>query len=155
MRRLILGSLLIGITFLAGCGSNSAPVSGRVTLNGKPLANARVTFQPQSGSETGGLGSSAITDQDGNYSLKFIGKDSEGAMVGKHRVTISSRSGPEEDDSGKTSNELVPEQYNTKSTLTFEVPSGGSKEANFDLKGEPEGPKGKKGANKGVPPGGS
>jgi hypothetical protein len=138
---------MMGFVGLAGCGGSSAPVSGRVTLNGKPLANARVTFQPQSGSDQGGLGSTAITDQNGNFSLKFVGKDTEGAMVGKHRVTISSRSGPEEDDSGKSIKEEVPAEYNTESKLTFDVPSGGTKDANFDLKGvaAPTGPKGKKG----------
>jgi hypothetical protein len=57
----------------SGCQDNIVPVSGEVTLNGKPLAGAVVTFQPV-GSQTGkspqpvATGSVGRTDALGYYS---------------------------------------------------------------------------------------
>src|SRR5207245_3866773 len=68
-----------------------APVSGRVTLNGKALANCEVMFQPvhTSGNYNPGPGSYGITDADGRFTLKLIGKESAGAVVGKHKVRFT------------------------------------------------------------------
>ena len=64
------------------------------------------------------------TDADGHYDLVFL-RDMLGAIVGKHRVRISTLS----EDCRK---ELVPACYNTKSTLEKEVVSGNN-EIDFDL----------------------
>ena len=65
-----------------------APVSGPSRLNGKPLANASVTFAPlaAAGTMEPGPSSAATTDADGRYTLTLIGKDGRGAVVGKHKV---------------------------------------------------------------------
>ena len=121
----------------AGCGGGShAPVSGKVTLDNKPLANAAITFQPvaSQGSEAAGLSSSAITDANGQFTLKCAdGK--AGAVVGKHRVSITTLAvGADDSDAGGKARELVPRRYNVETTLEFEVKSGGHSDANFDLK---------------------
>jgi hypothetical protein len=143
-------SWLLAIPLLAiGCSGDSfklVPVSGRVTKNGEPLANVRVVFQPI-GSENPGPGSAGTTDADGRYTLvvssqQFSGK---GAVVGRHRVTIGSilpgegdkPTDPEvgsPDGAPLAGKELIPPQYNQDSTLTFDVPPGGTDKADFDLK---------------------
>src|SRR5215470_13236777 len=85
----LLAALAVGAV---GCGNDQvAPVSGRVTLDGQPLANAAVTFQPvrTEGKGNPGPGSGGFTDADGRYTLKVTGTEARGAVVGKHKVTIS------------------------------------------------------------------
>lgn len=128
--------------FSAGCGGASfAPVSGKVTLNGKALPNATVVFQPEGGKEPG-PGSSGTTDAEGKYELKVSTDDKKpGAAVGKHSVSITAYSGdaggPESSapavGGGVLRKALLPEEYNAKTKLTFDVPAGGSTSANFDL----------------------
>src|SRR5208282_1635072 len=112
-----LGSaLLIALFLSAGCGGGPAvgKVHGTVTLDGKPLPKAVVTFIPVGG----GRQSSGFTDADGRYLLWFLG-DRMGARVGKHKVRIHT-SGTEE--TGRThEKERVPEKYNTETTLECEV----------------------------------
>lgn len=107
-----------------GCnkgGPQVAPVHGHVTLDGKPLANADITFQPV-GSERP---STARTDPEGKYQLMYKRGES-GALVGQHRVRIS------------VSHEVVPnppiiaKQFDTETTLTREVKPGDN-EYDFDV----------------------
>jgi hypothetical protein len=57
----------------AGCSGGGGreptlvPVSGTVTLDGKPLAGASVSFVPQAGTE--GAGAFGTTDAEGRYTL--------------------------------------------------------------------------------------
>src|SRR5262245_3726367 len=77
-----------------GCSASKfAPVSGKVTMNGKPLANATVAFNPipAEGSIESGPTSVGTTNQSGEFTLRATLKQT-GAMVGKHRVTISAMS---------------------------------------------------------------
>src|SRR5262249_27200888 len=79
------------LVFSLGCaGEKVVPVSGLITLDGKPLANAYVTFQPigRSGSPNPGPGSSGKTDAQGRYTLQVVGRPDKGAVVGTHRVQI-------------------------------------------------------------------
>jgi len=140
------GCSLLGLTFLLilGCGTSTklAPVSGTVTMNSKPLAGASVNFEPQSGDKKSleaPLNSTGKTNEKGEYSLETI-KGQPGAVVGKHKVYISLyKVQPGDGDQrmprgGWPQKDLVPLRYNEKSELTFEVPSGGTDKANFDLK---------------------
>jgi hypothetical protein len=134
--------LLMGCLALSclGCGGSArlAPVSGRVTLNGAPLPNAKVIFQPiPKGGIESGPASQGETNANGEYTLALIGKNKSGAVIGEHRVSISALQGTaptSADDNPKPRKDLVPEQYNgDKTTLKFEVPPSGSKEADFKL----------------------
>jgi hypothetical protein len=114
-----------------GCGSdNVAPVSGRVTLDGEPAANVRVTFQPLGSAENQnpGPGSFGITDTDGRYHLTVIGRKRPGAIVGKHRVSLKSSNAPPKPA------KVIPKEYNAESTLEFDVPKEGTKTADFAVK---------------------
>jgi hypothetical protein len=109
-----------------------------VTLNGQPLANALVTFQPMAkgGNVAPGLGSTGTTNANGEYQLRVVGNGPRGAEVGPHRVTISALEGPPIDptkDVTPPQRERVPRRYNADSTLTCEVPPKGNTQADFTL----------------------
>ena len=137
---------LIGAALLAawGCGGSQkfANVSGKVTLNGKPLANAMVAFQPfpPPGSIDAGEASVGKTNENGEFTLSTL-KGSKGAQVGKHHVLISSQftKAPEDDSrpprGGFPQDDLVPKRYGMgeKDEITFDVPSGGTDKAIFTL----------------------
>lgn len=126
-----------------GCGGPKySPVSGKITMDGNPLPNASVTFQPMSSGDNPnpGVGSAAKTDENGNFTLKISGTEDLGAVVGKHRVEINAFDRVKEIDptsdkwEKKLPKNLVPPKYNNQSTIEFEVPSGGTNNAVFDLK---------------------
>jgi hypothetical protein len=82
----------VALALVAGCGqSGLAPVKGRVTFNGKPVGEASVTFSPVPASaddtEPGKPGT-GFTAADGTFVLSTY-KSCDGALVGKHHVTVS------------------------------------------------------------------
>jgi len=124
---------------VAGCGKpgdypDLIPVSGTVTMDGQPLAGARVSFVPD-----GARPSSGTTDASGRYELQYTGEYA-GAVVGKHRVSISKTApdpnytpGPEEEDDEPGQVETIPKQYRgIDSELTAEVKAGANT-LDFDL----------------------
>jgi hypothetical protein len=132
-RELLWACLLSGLGLFAftGCGGNSeglAPVSGTVTLDGAPLADAEVIFRPQSGRPSFGK-----TDAGGNYQLRYSA-DKLGALLGRHSVTISTAGDQPDDEDAPTGREKVPAEYNSRSTLNAEVTAGLKDPINFDLK---------------------
>ncbi len=73
----------------AGCGSDLAVVTGRITLDGKPLqadgdVNGTVSFQPASGQGTVGYG---FIDEDGSYQVASGSKS--GLAPGEYVVTCT------------------------------------------------------------------
>lgn len=123
---------------LAGCGGGPkyAPVSGSVFLDGKPLAGAVVIFQPIGADprDTGGVGSVGLTDAAGAFTLKVVGEDRPGALVGTHQVRISTMTSPPNagDEAIKTP-ERVPRKYHREALPTFEVKPEGHTDARFEL----------------------
>jgi hypothetical protein len=134
-------SLLLLLFALAGCRDSAriAHVSGRVMLNGKPLANAAVMFQPigSDNNTNPGPGSAGTTDADGRYTLHMVGKNTRGAVVDKHQVRIAMmEKGDSSDDSPKPPNPLQARFYRN-SPLECDVPEGGTDTADFNLLLEP------------------
>jgi hypothetical protein len=120
-----------------GCGGGRdlGTVSGKVTLDNQPLADARVNFQPISEARNAGVGSFGRTDANGEYSLTLIDQTAQGAIVGKHRVMIravTAGQGNRADDRAPAGKDRVPPEYNINSTLTFVVQPGDNT-ANWDL----------------------
>jgi hypothetical protein len=113
-------SLLVLVLVLGCGGSKQASVSGTVTLDGQPLTNAVVNFQPTGTDLNPGPGSYGRTNDKGEYTLEVAGGGS-GAVLGWHKVTI--RPG------GQVT---IPAKYNSKTELKFEVKSGDNI-ANFPL----------------------
>jgi hypothetical protein len=130
------------LTFLfTGCGGSprTVPVSGRVTLNGQPLANATVMFVPVTDETVKNPPPSSVglTDSDGRYSL-MLNTDSKvkGAVVGKHKVMITlgaPQQGGSSADTKRTFQKQLPQRYNRKTELACEVPTNGRDDANFPL----------------------
>jgi hypothetical protein len=156
--RLVFGLLLCCALVLAvGCNSGPkfAPVSGKVTMNGKPLAGAFVSFQPittDGSAKAPAPGSSGKTNANGEYTLK-VSTGEDGAWVGRHKVMIEAHSEQVESDArpprgGWPLVNKVPPQYNTESTVTFDVPPEGTNQANFEIQSAPPSP------GKGNAPGG-
>jgi hypothetical protein len=136
IRRSILTLFPFVTALLAGCGSDkTAPVSGRITVNGNPLANASVTFAPIGGKDNQepGPSSAAITDADGRYSLRLIGQEGRGAMIGKHKVRIALQEELDTTTDEPVKLKQLPLHYNGQTKLEFDVPAGGTESANFDL----------------------
>jgi hypothetical protein len=79
--------VIVGISVLIGCGPSrpeTVPVSGSVTLDGKPVENASVAFFPVDG----GLPARGMTDASGKFTLMtFVAGD--GALPGNHRVSVT------------------------------------------------------------------
>src|SRR5688572_20954811 len=86
-----LAAVTIGLVFLPGCGGPAmAPVKGRVTCNGKPVAEAAITFSPipeSAADREPGKPGTGFTDADGTFSLSTF-KNYDGALVAKHKVTV-------------------------------------------------------------------
>ena len=122
---------------LAGCGGPEHPevgrVSGVVTLDGQPLAEATVMFQP-----TNGRASIATTDSAGKYSLIYL-DGVPGAKLGAHTVIIRTEI-PGEDGQPPIAKEKLPKKYHENTELTAEVKRG-SNTFNFELKGQAGGAK--------------
>ena len=121
-------STALAICLIAGCSQSTAPqliaVSGVVSLDGKPLPNATVMFQPESGRP-----SLATTDHSGRYQLLYT-RSVPGAIPGKHIVNIRTRA---EDESGReVTKEFLPPRYHDQTELTADV-SKENKVINFDL----------------------
>jgi hypothetical protein len=136
--RWLLSSALV---FALGCGGvKFAPVSGRVTLNGEPLVNAVVSFQPvkaEGAAQAPAPESTGKTDKNGEFTLAAA-DGRKGAWVGKHRVAISRVETVEGDDrarrGGPPQGESIPARYNKDSKEEFDVLGGGTDQANFELK---------------------
>ena len=121
-RWVIVGLTMWGLS-CGGCGGDRpqlGEVTGRVTLDGRPLAEARVTFCPAEG--TAGRESVGFTDAEGNYTLVYI-RDIPGASVGRHTVRVSRE---------VNGAERVPQRYNIRSELNYEVVAG-AQEINLEL----------------------
>jgi hypothetical protein len=130
--------LVIGAFCLAGCGGPEHPdvgrVSGVVTLDGQPLAEATVMFQP-----TQGRASIATTDSAGKYSLTYL-DGVPGAILGAHTVIIRTEI-PGEDGQPPIAKEKLPKRYHDQTELTADVKPGSN---TFDFPLTSQGGGGKK-----------
>jgi hypothetical protein len=147
MRLLAAGGLLAAVVGCSG-GPKYAPVSGVVMLDGKPYPKAVVSFQPVAteGNPNPGRGSSAYTDENGRFVL-MGDNDVDGAVVGKHLVRIMTRGndvvgqspegGSPDETPLKREVDPIPPEWNALSKKHFDVPSGGTDQANFDIVSRP------------------
>ena len=124
----VLFAVLLNV--IAGCNRSpaTARVTGTITFDGKPLANAGVEFLPEDGSRSSFGG----TDANGKYELKFSAS-AIGAMPGKHKVVIRTAASEPDPENPNAAKEKLPARYNTNSELTAEL-KGGSNVVDFDLK---------------------
>ncbi len=134
---ILLGSMTI---LMIGCGKKFplVPVSGTVTIKGKPLADHQIGFVAAD-PMAAGLGATGITDAQGRYTMtSTTGK--AGCPAGLCQVYIQWNL-PEsvKEDMAKSTKpipihvpvELPPNASN--GSLTFDVPATGTQSANIDL----------------------
>lgn len=136
-RRLAWVAVCLGAPLLAvGCGGGESyqPVTGRITLDGQPLADADISFMPEGDK---GIPSFGRTDEGGVYVLRQTQKLS-GAPVGEYRVRIStySEGRNDPDDPQPKIPERVPAKYNLKSELMRQI-GPGENHFDFDLQSQP------------------
>jgi len=86
---LVLAVLMIVVT---GCSKvkriKTEMVTGTVTMEGAPVADAVVSFTPEKGAD--GLAACGRTDAKGVYTLSTVqGYENQGTLPGKYIVTIS------------------------------------------------------------------
>ena len=130
---------LLGLTLCLhiGCGNagySLVPVAGTVSSDGRPLANAQVTFSPAGGQK--GPASVATTDAQGHYSLVTLDNDTSGAVAGLHRVSITTARASGADERATISRERVPPKYRNGS-FQLEVPEEGTDTANVEVLTKP------------------
>ena len=123
--------MLVGFS-IAGCGTSDGrlPVSGTITLKGQPVTEGTINFQSEDGATmSGGL------IKDGKYEVPAV----KGLPPGKYIVRISAAKPgsavdePVPGESGPPAEELVPPEFNSNSTLTFEAKEGTENQFNFDV----------------------
>lgn len=141
------GAILCLVTAI-GCGPSIppiVPVSGRITVGGKPLPNVEVKFIPMQTGLDGNTIASGVTDADGKYSVRLPGSDKDGACACETKVTITEGPIPDEVRNGEDSqmaateflrnlaNRPIPTAYNrvADTPLTIVVEAG--KTYDFDL----------------------
>ncbi len=128
--------LLIGLGLIAGCGHGPefqrAIVSGRVSYQGRPVADGTIRFVPVKGTK----GPAAIARiEDGDYTVTLH----EGVPVGTHRVEIEAfrpvapPAVPHPRDR-QAKQQYLPRQYNRESTLEVTIDGEGKQTYDFDLK---------------------
>ncbi|NQV27197.1 MAG: hypothetical protein HQ518_22850 [Rhodopirellula sp.] len=119
--------------FVAGCGGSEGPAlvpaSGKVLLDGEPVAGALVRFVPGSGPSSG-----CDTNDQGEFTLIGPG-NRPGSIVGTHTVTVGCAYNPGQGSSADGSTEApaegagckVPLKYSDVSTsgVTVDVPDEG------------------------------
>ncbi len=116
--------VLIILSSATGCnlGNSDMPdlgrVTGKVTLDGSPLADAMVTFQPPSGRPSIGK-----TDDQGQYALDYMANQ-PGAKVGTHKVMIRKEIEAKSSQGETIYKETLSPEYNRKTTLTAEIQPG-------------------------------
>jgi len=155
-RALIVLASIVACTAL-GCDNSDTPVpvSGKVTVNGSPVAGAGITFHPQGGK---GRPATAETAADGSYQLTTA-NPGDGALRGDYKVTLvwdepvhpylALRDGAPQKEALRPEYEKwlathkakaspIPKEYAESSTtpLSQKVPAPGNV-ANFDVKTTP------------------
>lgn len=111
------GAATIAIVLAIGCSSRIEPVSGLVTLNGKPQGGLKLMFEPKSSK---GKRAMALTSPDGRFSLYRQGMGSRaGAIVGDYVVRVYAGDSDDPD-----AGPVIPDRYSRSSTLEFQVKPG-------------------------------
>jgi hypothetical protein len=114
----LFGALSVIVLMLSGCGGVGKlyPVSGKVTVDGKPLPDAQLSFMPDAEKGNKATATAVGKVKDGSYSLTTQGK--EGAPAGWYKVAVYTQypGGPEKA-------VVLPRRYTDpgKSPLSVEV----------------------------------
>jgi hypothetical protein len=134
MFRILILACALGTLSLVGCGSDGpelADVSGLVSLDGRPIAGAVLTFRPKF---SGGTTSYGGTDEDGRYTLNYTDTKA-GALIGEYEVDIEPPRKLSRDDIADLKSQglpvpdqsaivKIPVKYRGENALTAKVEAG-------------------------------
>lgn len=131
--------LLVISTIGLGCGATSdrAQISGKVLLDGKPLDQGSIQFEPAEG--TSKLNAGGVIS-DGAYQIPAA----QGVPPGKYRVAITSfpkdtrKAEDVMNNPGPPPKERIAEKYNAASTTIVEVTKGGKNQFDFQVESAPQ-----------------
>jgi hypothetical protein len=141
---IVIGSMCLTLQLGCGDGQESRmPVSGLVTLNGQPLADAKVTLMPKDGRRA----ANGLTDSSGRFESATTFSKGDGAVIGDHYVAITPKnpppmpgdeiSSPGSPGPGKREKYVapIPEKYGIpkESGLEVSVSRASSNDFRFDL----------------------
>lgn len=138
----ILGLVLLALAGCGGGGSSGPAVEGVVTLDDKPLANAKLVFIPQGGNM--GQSGFGTTDAAGKFALASADGKLKGVAAGEYKVVITKQvtpdgadyvPKPDEDPALGNYKELLPPSYSNaeQSTLKATIPAEGKRDLTFAL----------------------
>ena len=130
---------LLGLLVLAGCGPENElgrkAISGKVTLDGKPLEQGTISFEPttEEGTRTGGTiakGEFHIEAMNGlppgTYLVRISAAESSGADTPAPTAAPGPRQGP-------PAKELIPPDWNVRSQHEVEIKDDGENNLTFDI----------------------
>jgi hypothetical protein len=119
-------ALLLAAALLGGCsggdGFKTAKVTGQVVCQGQPVGGVAIVFTPVvEGSSTAlsGKGANGNADESGRFTLSTY-KMGDGAIVGKHRVSVSTED-PDKPLPGKVPPDYVVEVKAGSNDVTIEL----------------------------------
>jgi hypothetical protein len=132
---------------LAGCGKakgpETFPVTGAVTMDGKPVAEAMIQFTPASASAEGGIaagmaGAQARTDAEGRYAMSIMldqGKTTKpGLPAGDYIVSVQKLEFPGGAASATSPpHNVLPAKYATAQTSPLKATVKANGENHFDF----------------------
>lgn len=128
---------------LGGCGRSDlppmAPVTGTVTVDGRPVEGATVLFHPTSQTDQPGATrpGAGTCDDNGQFQITTF-RSGDGGLIGTHKVTVSKAVDPS---SASPGNVFAWEYVDLATTpLTAEVTADGDNVFAFDVpanRGEP------------------
>ena len=161
---LISGFVSVMLLVSLGCGGTGSgdaqkftaqlsPVTGMLSLDGKPLAGVMVSYVPDSQAQSEGELATGITDESGKYTLMtFIpgsgSRSADGAVPGAYKVAITKLVMPDgtpvpaettdADAEALGAKQLLPPKYSSfESTKLTAVVKGEPNTIDFELKSKP------------------
>jgi hypothetical protein len=133
MSRFRFAALLCAAVCLGCTQSDTVPVTGVVTLDGQPAAQAEVLFNPKTGRMASG-----VTDDQGRFALSTA-KPNDGAMPGEYIVTLFEYYPPDKPPKMPPPGQPLPSRFPpkyadpAKSPLTATIERGKPNEFQFDI----------------------
>jgi hypothetical protein len=126
----LLALVVAALLTILGCGDGKSSLSGTVTMDGQPVASGAITFVKTDGE----LVREGAVIQDGNFRASVPPGTYKLELSGQKVVGKRKQKGFDgKDEEVELTEELFPEQYNTKSELT-EVIKPGERTMKLDLK---------------------
>jgi hypothetical protein len=119
---------LVVVLACVGCNSSESSVSGSVTVDGQPLKEGDIIFEPADGQGSPAAGKIV----DGKYTLKIA--------PGNKKVRINASRPAKKPDPvmGTAAREsMIAKEFNEQSTLTADVKGGKQEGVNFEVKSIP------------------